>query len=167
MLEHVVFEPHPQLPRLVESRRLRRRVREAERVGVRPIRDIRSTPYRVIAPHQVPAVEVVVRIDVGPRLVLRRDALVEPPPVVARNLHEPGAVDVHSGDRGEASRRVQHDREVLVVELDGCRSPRLRHARHRGIHAQESCVESRDRLHQLPADRRWIRGCFQVHDDLL
>ena len=143
VLEHVVLQPQPQLARLVEPRGLRCRVREPERVGVRPRRDRRVAPHRVVPAHEVAAVEVVVGVDLGPGLQVGRDALVELPPVLTRHLHEPCTVDVHGRDPGEAPEGVEHHREVLVGEFHGCRGLRVAHPRHDRRHPEELGVEAR------------------------
>ena len=92
----------------------------------------------IAAADEVPAVEVVGGVDGRAGLRALRHARVELPVAGAREIVEPGAVDVDSGHRGEAPDRVQADREVRVGEGDGLRVAEGHRQRH--LHRQERRV---------------------------
>ena len=148
----MVFEAEPQLLRLVEARRLRRRVRVAERVGVRAGGDLGRPPHRVAPAHQVTAVEVVVGVDQRAGLPVGGDPVVELPPVAAFELDERGAVDVDARDPREPPHGVEHHGEVHRIEFDGCRGIRFGHSRQRSRHPQELRVEAHAPTRPRPAD---------------
>ncbi len=154
---------------LVELRRLRRCIREPEGARCSPEPPTSGRlPDRVVPSHEMASVEIVVGVDVRPRLKFGGDAVVQLPPVVARHLHEVRAVDVHARHRSEAPVGVEHHREVLVGELDGCHGLRVAQPRHRRRHTEESGIEAgrfarrtRSRGH---VRRRRRRSFIRVHD---
>ncbi len=113
--QHVVLEPDPQPLTLVERGRLRCRVRIGEGLLVGDGRG--GTPDRVTTTDQVPAVEVVVRVQLRTALLAGRNTRVEVPVVATRDVLEVGAVDVHRRRRGEPAHRVEQHGEVHRGQL--------------------------------------------------
>ena len=123
VLEHVVLEADPEQLALVERGRLRGGVRVRERVEVGLPRHHQVTPDRVPTAHQVPAVEVVARVQLRSGLLVGGHPGVEVPVVAALQVHQLCTVDVHGGRGGELARGVEQHGEVRRRQrADGLRA---------------------------------------------
>ena len=129
-LQDVILETEPQVLGLIEDGCLWRGVRVREGRLARRARLGRGAPPWVAAPHEVPAIEVVVGVERRPGLLRRGHTRIEFPVAGALEVHQRGPVDVHGGRGGEPAIRVEHDREMRVrqiPELPIAERPRNRH----------------------------------------
>lgn len=121
--EDVIFEAEPELFRLVERPGLRGGIGVGEGISVGLLGGCGVAPDRVSTPHEVPAVQVVLRVDGLPSLFIVGDAGVEVPVITAVDVDELVAVDVDTGGDSKAPDGIQKDGEVCVGQFasDGSR----------------------------------------------
>ncbi len=115
----MVFEAEPELFRLVKGSGLRGGVGVGEGVVIRSPGCHCVAPDWVLAPDEVPAVEVVSGVDGFPGLFIKRDTRVEVPVVTSLNGNEVISVDIDTGrgrDR-EAPRRVEEHTEMCIRQV--------------------------------------------------
>ena len=119
MVQHMVFEAPPELLVLVEVRSLRGGVGKGKRVLVRSPGGLRISPDGVEPADEVPAVQPVVPIHLGSRLLVAGHPRVEVPGSASLQRLEFTAVDVDPDDGGKPPGRLKPHRKVGVVEQDG------------------------------------------------